>query len=531
MKQSRGGPRRRHASFTLSVMFLIVGMIAATIAVSPLSTSAQDPTAPPEEGPATIRAVHAVPGAPSVDLLVDGQPVGQNLAFGAASEYAPIAPGTHQVQLVPTGQQADAALSTTEVEAQSGTAYIVTALGAANAVEAQVNEVKLDPVEQGKARVRVIHASPDAGNVSVAVAGGDELFGEIEFKSDSDYTDVDAGSYALELRAADGGEVLLSAPQIVFDQGRIYDVVALGQVADKSLTLLSLVTDVSPLCSQILGIGGPNDACVRFVHTAPDIQASDFYIGDAKVADALSFGQGSNFINIPAADDQNVRVTAAGAAPTDDQNGATQSFRAGFAYQIVLSAGGGDAGGGDAGGTGGTDANGTGGNTGGTDTGTGGGNAQGGAGGVQVLVNQLDFTPLPQGQARVRAIHTATDVDAVDVAVANGPTLVEGVALGMSSDYRVVPAGQVRLQLRPVGQDVALMETDVTLDPAMVYDIFIVGRAQDQSLTLLILNAPTTALTGAVATPAAQPTVAPGTPAVAPGASPMASPVASPIPS
>src|SRR3712207_7838733 len=56
-------------------------------------------------------------------------------------------------------------------------------------------------------------------------------------------------------------------------------------------------------------------------------------------------------------------------------------------------------------------------------------------------------------------------------------TLVEGVALGMSSDYRVVPAGQVRLQLRPVGQDVALMETDVTLDPAMVYDIFIVGRA------------------------------------------------------
>ncbi|MEA2511158.1 MAG: hypothetical protein QOJ59_645 [Thermomicrobiales bacterium] len=518
MKQSRCDLSWGRASTALAAILLIVGFIAAIVVVSPATTVAQDPTAPPAEGPATIRAVYAFPGGPSIDLLVDGQPIGQNLAFGAASEYAPVAPGTHQVQVVPTGQQADAALTTTEVDAQSGTAYIVTVLGTTNAVEAKVNEVKLEPVGQGQARVRFIHASPDTGSIDVAIAGGDELAGGLDFKSDSDYMEIDAGTYTLELRAADGGELLLSAPDVVFEQGRIYDVVVLGQVADKSLTLLSLVTDVSPSCSQILGIGGPNDACVRFVHTAPDIEAVDFYIGNAVVAEGLTFGQGTNFIAVPASEDQNIQVVATGTTPSEDQSDATQTFQAGYAYQVVvLSADGGD--------TGATGDNGT---DGGADT----GNAQGGAGGVQVVVNQLDFTPLPEGQARVRVLHTAADVDAVDVAVANGPTLFEGVTYGGGgSDYRIVAAGPVRLQVRPAGEDVAVLETDVNFEPAMVYDIFIVGRVQDQTLTLLILTAPTTPLTGAVATPAASPTVAPGMPATTPGASPMASPVASPIPS
>src|SRR5215217_2727735 len=285
------GLPRRHVSPAFAVLLLATSLVAALLGRTG-PAMAQDPTAPPAQGPATLRVVHAVTGGPAVDLLVDGQPVGQNIAFGAASEYAPVAPGAHQLQIVPTGQQGGTPLSTTDLDAKAGVAYIVTVLGSANAVEAKVNEVKLDAVDQGKARVRFIHAASDAGKVSVGFAGGDEVFGGVDFKSDSDYKDVDAGSYTLELRAADGGEVLLSVPSVTFDQGRIYDVVALGLVADKSLTLLSLVTDVSPPCSQILGVGGPNDACVRFVHVAQDIQAIDFYIGNAVVAQGLTFGQG-----------------------------------------------------------------------------------------------------------------------------------------------------------------------------------------------------------------------------------------------
>jgi len=512
MDISRTDPRARSVFSVVIALLLVIGLSGSVAWAHPSAATAQDQ---PTAGPSTIRAVHAVSGAPNVDLLIDGQPVAQGLAFGAASEYAPIAPGTHQVQVVPTGQSADTALSTTEVEAKAGTAYIVTVLGSANAIEMKVNEVKLDSVDPGKARVRIIQASPDAQTVNVKIAGGDELASGLEFNSDSDYSDVDAGTYTLEIHSGEDDALLLSAPEINFESGKLYDVVALGLVADKSLQLLSLVTDVSPTCSQILGIGSPTDACVRFVQAAPDISAADFYIGDASVASGVTFGQGTSFINLPASDDQNIRITAAGTAPTEDQSDATQSFEAGKAYQIVvLPANGGN-----------------GGNGGGVGNGTTGNGTSGDVGAIQVVVNELDFTPIPQNQSRVRILHAASDVDVVDVGVANGATIAEGISYGSSSDYAIVPSGQVKLQVRPSGQDVAVLETDLTFDPSMIYDVLIIGRAEDNSLTLLVLNTPAQALTGEVATPAASPQVAPGTPVATVGASPMASPVASPLPS
>ncbi|MFP3491116.1 DUF4397 domain-containing protein, partial [Staphylococcus sp. SIMBA_130] len=44
---------------------------------------------------------------------------------------------------------------------------------------------------EGKAKVRVVHASPDAPNVDIAVKDGDVLFSDVAFKSTSDYAEVD----------------------------------------------------------------------------------------------------------------------------------------------------------------------------------------------------------------------------------------------------------------------------------------------------------------------------------------------------
>jgi Domain of unknown function (DUF4397) len=109
---------------------LIIGISSEFSWTSLATVAAQEPTELPSEGPSTIRAVHAVQGAQNVDVPVDGQPIAQDLAFGTASEYAPIAPGAHQVQIVPTGQPAEAALSIADVDSSAGTGYIVTALGA-----------------------------------------------------------------------------------------------------------------------------------------------------------------------------------------------------------------------------------------------------------------------------------------------------------------------------------------------------------------------------------------------------------------
>ena len=71
---------------------LIVAALALVAALLPLPASpvmAQDDDA---EADATLRVIHASPGAPEVDVLLDGQTLLQGLTYGAASSYATITP-------------------------------------------------------------------------------------------------------------------------------------------------------------------------------------------------------------------------------------------------------------------------------------------------------------------------------------------------------------------------------------------------------------------------------------------------------
>ena len=103
-------------------MTLILFALALVVALLPLQATparAQDQSA---EADATLRVIHASPGAPAMDVLVDGQTLLQGLAYGAASNYATMTPEEHRVQIVPTGQTADAAVVDETIDAAPGQA-------------------------------------------------------------------------------------------------------------------------------------------------------------------------------------------------------------------------------------------------------------------------------------------------------------------------------------------------------------------------------------------------------------------------
>lgn len=60
----------------------------------------------PTAGDTKIRFIHAVPGAPAVDIRRVGadMPLINNLAFGEASAYLPLLPGSYDLNVVATGQ-------------------------------------------------------------------------------------------------------------------------------------------------------------------------------------------------------------------------------------------------------------------------------------------------------------------------------------------------------------------------------------------------------------------------------------------
>jgi hypothetical protein len=71
--------------------------------------------------------------------------------------------------------------------------------------------------------------------VDVVVKGGPTLIPGLAFPKDSSYLPVAAGSYDLQVRAANTEVVALDLPGVTLESGKIYDVFAVGEFAKGTL--------------------------------------------------------------------------------------------------------------------------------------------------------------------------------------------------------------------------------------------------------------------------------------------------------
>ncbi len=184
------------------------------------------------DGMARVRVIHASPDAPAVDVFVDGNAVLTNVAFPAISQYLTLPAGAHTVAVAPAGQGAGAAVITANPTLAADGAYTVAAVGTLANIRGEIYNDNLAAPAAGKAHVRVIHASPDAPAVAVKVASGPTLISSLAFPNASDYLPVDAGTYNLQVTPAGANDVVIDLPNTTLTAGTIYDVVAVGQLAN-----------------------------------------------------------------------------------------------------------------------------------------------------------------------------------------------------------------------------------------------------------------------------------------------------------
>jgi PGF-CTERM protein len=182
---------------------------------------------------AELRVVHASPDAPNVDVYVDGDAVLENVSFGGASDYLELPTGSHEIEVTAAG---DPSTSVFEDSIEFGSAtYTAVALGEVSnrgdePFSLEVLEDDNSQPPEGEARVRVVHASPDAPNVDVT-AGGDALFEDVGFGG-SGYVTVPEGNYTLQVRAAqedNEGEVV-DTLDLSAEAGSVYTAFAVGYV-------------------------------------------------------------------------------------------------------------------------------------------------------------------------------------------------------------------------------------------------------------------------------------------------------------
>ncbi|UCF20964.1 MAG: DUF4397 domain-containing protein [Gemmatimonadota bacterium] len=275
---------------------------------------------PPIANAVALRAVHASPGAPAVDIYAnDGTtPLVQDLAYGEATSYLDIPEGTYNIQLRAAGSAASSAPvyetgDLTLSEGQIVTALATGFLGSSDAAD-EFRVIPLfeefDAAASGKTRVRIVHASPDAPTVAVDVGndGSPEVAALARFE--------DTGVAGVELPSGSALQIGIWAGTplervTAFTTPQLPDGGELFVIAAGSLELLPreaagfALFAIAGYPGGAIGQATSNVSLIRqnptvyALHGGPDAPAVDIFAGDSELVDNLSFADLSGGIQVP----------------------------------------------------------------------------------------------------------------------------------------------------------------------------------------------------------------------------------------
>jgi hypothetical protein len=225
----------------LAVILGVAGAIGIALGALTSSASAADMS--------RVRVVHASPDAPAVDVYADGAKVLTNVPYKGSSDYLSVPAGPHNFKVFATGANpaSDTPVINADATLEVGKDYTVVAIGKVADIKPLVLVDNNGAPAAGKAHVRVVHASPDAPAVDIAVKGGAVLVPNLAFGKDAGPLPVDAGTYDLEVRAAGTTTVALPVNGVALTAGKIYTIFAVGLLnGTPKLEALPIVNDPAP---------------------------------------------------------------------------------------------------------------------------------------------------------------------------------------------------------------------------------------------------------------------------------------------
>lgn len=293
----------------LTTAMLMVALVAVFAGCSD-DENPVTPPPPPELGDgAMLRVVHASPSAPAVDIYAEGiaAPIWSGAAYGATTDYTSLAAGTYNIQLRGAGASATSppAFETGPITVPDGVTITAVAMGDFNSsndadkFRVQVYVEDFDAAAGSTARVRVIHASPDAPTVQLDL-GND---GSVEVDNFARFAETGAAGVELPagqelqvgIRSGGASVTAFTTPQL--PDGADLFVIATGFLGNlpRESDGFSLLA-VGPTGS--IGFIKQNPV-VFALHGSPDAPAVDIYAGPARLVENLAFGELSGSIQVP----------------------------------------------------------------------------------------------------------------------------------------------------------------------------------------------------------------------------------------
>ncbi|MDQ3603208.1 MAG: DUF4397 domain-containing protein [Actinomycetota bacterium] len=225
-------------------------------------------------GEAQVRVAHLSPDAPNVDVYVNGEPALTDVPYTTVSSYLSLPAGTQQVTVYASGDTSTPVIDV-PVELAADGVYTIAAVGLVTdgSITAQVYQDDLRAPSAGNAKLRIIHASPDAGPVDVVPRGGEPLVTDLAFPEDTPYAEMPAGTYTLDVNSVGTNQTVLTVPDAALASGGVYSAFAVGTVYADSLDLL-LVQDNASTDASATASASASAAASAPEHMLPDTGGS-----------------------------------------------------------------------------------------------------------------------------------------------------------------------------------------------------------------------------------------------------------------
>jgi hypothetical protein len=203
-----------------------------------------------------VRLVNARAGSQPVTLevAIGGMraPGGGPAAFGDATPYARVSPGSATLTLTAGGSGSASAATATE-QLVDGAKYTAVAL-AKGSKGFQLKVYRDGRARAGRARLRVLHAAPELGSPNIKL-GQRTIAEAVSFTSATPYLSVSPGSVMLSV-VRPGGSAPIFEKQVSLAAGTATTAVLAGS-AGASERLIVLVDDtVAPAGAPETGLGG-----------------------------------------------------------------------------------------------------------------------------------------------------------------------------------------------------------------------------------------------------------------------------------
>jgi Domain of unknown function (DUF4397) len=195
--------------------------------------------APPSIPPASLAIAHVSPGSPELELKINGTKVPKMLNYGTFVSYDLLRSGKQEFSINKKG--GTDVLAKTMFNLSPNKAYSVYIADTLSKPMLFLTEDDLTIPATGKAKIRFINLSPDAGDLDVSVTGqAKALFSKTSYKSSTEFIQVDPAAELNLAISSTGKTIALATSKVKIEKDKIYTIWAKGLLASSDSTKLGI---------------------------------------------------------------------------------------------------------------------------------------------------------------------------------------------------------------------------------------------------------------------------------------------------